>query len=249
MKALSDHLSPLIANYLATNNQVDMEQFEFQHTRKEFDGDITLVVFSLLRHIKANPVALGEAIGEYLVKTTEHVTAYNVVKGFLNISIEDRFYAQQLKEIQSTSNFGHTAIDSEKGVALVEYSSPNTNKPLHLGHIRNNLLGYSVAKILEASGQKVVKTQIINDRGIHICKSMVAWQKYGADSTPESTGLKGDKLVGNYYVLFDQEYKKEIAALIESGKTAEEAKVEAPLFIASQKMLRDWETGEPEVID
>ena len=226
-----------------------MEQFEFQHTRKEFDGDITLVVFPLLRHIKANPVALGEAIGEYLVKTTEHVTAYNVVKGFLNISIEDRFYAQQLKEIQSTSNFGHTAIDSEKGVALVEYSSPNTNKPLHLGHIRNNLLGYSVAKILEASGQKVVKTQIINDRGIHICKSMVAWQKYGADSTPESTGLKGDKLVGNYYVLFDQEYKKEIAALIESGKTAEEAKVEAPLFIASQKMLRDWETGEPEVID
>lgn len=249
MKALSDHLSPLIANYLATNHQVDIEQFEFQHTRKEFDGDITLVVFPLLHLIKANPVALGEAMGEYLVKTTEHVTAFNVVKGFLNISIEDRFYAQQLKEIQSTSNFGHAAIDSEKGVALVEYSSPNTNKPLHLGHIRNNLLGYSVAKILEASGQKVVKTQIINDRGIHICKSMVAWQKYGADSTPESTGLKGDKLVGNYYVRFDQEYKKEIAALIESGKTEEEAKVEAPLFIASQKMLRDWETGEPEVVD
>ena len=249
MKALSDHLSPLIANFIATNHQVDLEQFEFQHTRKEFDGDITLVVFSLLRHIKANPVALGEAIGEYLVKTAAHVTAFNVVKGFLNLSIEDRFYAQQLKEIQSTSNFGHVAIDPEKGVALVEYSSPNTNKPLHLGHIRNNLLGYSVAKILEASGQKVVKTQIINDRGIHICKSMVAWQKYGADSTPESTGLKGDKLVGNYYVRFDQEYKKEIAALIESGKTEEEAKVEAPLFVAAQKMLRDWETGEPEVVD
>lgn len=249
MKALSDHLSPLIANYIATNHQVDIEQFEFQHTRKEFDGDITLVVFSLLRYIKANPVALGEAIGEYLVKTAAHVTAFNVVKGFLNLSIEDRFYAQQLKEIQSTSNFGHVAIDPEKGVALVEYSSPNTNKPLHLGHIRNNLLGYSVAKILEASGQKVVKTQIINDRGIHICKSMVAWQKYGADSTPESTGLKGDKLVGNYYVRFDQEYKKEIAALIESGKTEEEAKVEAPLFVAAQKMLRDWETGEPEVVD
>lgn len=249
MKALSDHLSPLIANYIATNHQVDIEQFEFQHTRKEFDGDITLVVFSLLRHIKANPVALGEAIGEYLVKTAAHVTAFNVVKGFLNLSIEDRFYAQQLKEIQSTSNFGHVAIDPEKGVALVEYSSPNTNKPLHLGHIRNNLLGYSVAKILEASGQKVVKTQIINDRGIHICKSMVAWQKYGVDSTPESTGLKGDKLVGNYYVRFDQEYKKEIAALIESGKTEVEAKVEAPLFVAAQKMLRDWETGEPEVVD
>ena len=249
MKALSDHLSPLIANYLATNHQVDIELFEFQHTRKEFDGDITLVVFPLLRHIKANPVALGEAIGEYLVKTTEHVTAYNVVKGFLNISIEDRFYAQQLKEIQATSNFGHVPIAQEKGVALVEYSSPNTNKPLHLGHIRNNLLGYSVAKILEVSGQQVVKTQIINDRGIHICKSMVAWQKYGEGATPESTGLKGDKLVGNYYVRFDQEYKKEIAALIESGKTEEEAKVEAPLFIAAQKMLRDWEAGESEVVE
>lgn len=249
MKALSDHLSPLIANYLATNHQVDIELFEFQHTRKEFDGDITLVVFSLLRHIKANPAALGEAIGEYLVKTTEHVTAFNVVKGFLNLSIEDRFYAQQLKEIQATSNFGHVPIAQEKGVALVEYSSPNTNKPLHLGHIRNNLLGYSVAKILEASGQQVVKTQIINDRGIHICKSMVAWQKYGEGATPESTGLKGDKLVGNYYVRFDQECKKEIATLIESGKTEEEAKVEAPLFIAAQKMLRDWEAGESEVVD
>ena len=249
MKALSDHLSPLIANYLATNHQVDIELFEFQHTRKEFDGDITLVVFSLLRHIKANPAALGEAIGEYLVKTTEHVTAFNVVKGFLNLSIEDPFYVQQLKEIQATSNFGHVPIAQEKGVALVEYSSPNTNKPLHLGHIRNNLLGYSVAKILEASGQQVVKTQIINDRGIHICKSMVAWQKYGEGATPESTGLKGDKLVGNYYVRFDQEYKKEIAALIESGKTEEEAKVEAPLFIAAQKMLRDWEAGESEVVE
>ena len=249
MKALSDHLSPLIGNYLATNHQVDIEKFEFQHTRKEFEGDITLVVFSLLRHIKMNPAALGEAIGEYLVKTTEHVTAFNVVKGFLNLSIEDRFYVQQLKEIQAISNFGHVPIAQEKGVTLVEYSSPNTNKPLHLGHIRNNLLGYSVAKILEASGQQVVKTQIINDRGIHICKSMVAWQKYGEGATPESTGLKGDKLVGNYYVRFDQEYKKEIATLIESGKTEEEAKVEAPLFIAAQKMLRDWEAGEPEVVD
>jgi arginyl-tRNA synthetase len=170
------------------------------------------------------------------------------VKGFLNLLIEDRFYAQQLKEIQATSNFGHVSIDPERGVALVEYSSPNTNKPLHLGHIRNNLLGFSVAKILEASGQQVVKTQIINDRGIHICKSMVAWQKYGEGATPETTGLKGDKLVGNYYVRFDQEYKKEIAALIESGKTEEEAKVQAPLFIAAQKMLRDWEAGEPEVV-
>lgn len=249
MKALSDHLSPTIANYLATNHKVEIEQFEFQHTRKKFEGDITLVVFSLLRHIKANPVALGEAIGAYLVETVDYVTAFNVVKGFLNLSIQDSFYVSQLKEIKETAQYGHVSFQEDKGVALVEYSSPNTNKPLHLGHIRNNLLGYAVAQILEASGQQVVKTQIINDRGIHICKSMVAWQKYGDGATPESTGLKGDKLVGNYYVRFDQEYKKEMATLVAKGKSEDEAKVEAPLFIAAQKMLRDWEAGTPEVVD
>ena len=249
MKALSDHLSPVLSNYLATNHKVEIEQFEFQHTRKEFEGDITLVVFSLLRHIKANPVALGEAIGTYLVETVDYVTAFNVVKGFLNLSIQDSFYVSQLKEIKETAQFGHVSFQEDKGVALVEYSSPNTNKPLHLGHIRNNLLGYAVAQILEASGQQVVKTQIINDRGIHICKSMVAWQKYGDGATPESTGLKGDKLVGNYYVRFDQEYKKEMATLVAKGKSEDEAKVEAPLFVAAQKMLRDWEAGTPEVVD
>ncbi len=249
MKALSDHLSPVLSNYLATNHKVEIEQFEFQHTRKEFEGDITLVVFSLLRHIKANPVALGEAIGTYLVETVDYVTAFNVVKGFLNLSIQDSFYVSQLKEIKETAQFGHVSFQEDKGVALVEYSSPNTNKPLHLGHIRNNLLGYAVAQILEASGQQVVKTQIINDRGIHICKSMVAWQKYGDGATPESTGLKGDKLVGNYYVRFDQEYKKEMATLVAKGKSEGEAKVEAPLFVAAQKMLRDWEAGTPEVVD
>ena len=249
MKALSDHLSPVLSNYLATNHKVEIEQFEFQHTRKEFEGDITLVVFSLLRHIKANPVALGEAIGAYLVETVDYVTAFNVVKGFLNLSIQDSFYVSQLKEIKETAQYGHVSFQEDKGVALVEYSSPNTNKPLHLGHIRNNLLGYAVAQILEASGQQVVKTQIINDRGIHICKSMVAWQKYGDGATPESTGLKGDKLVGNYYVRFDQEYKKEMATLVAKGKSEDEAKVEAPLFVAAQKMLRDWEAGTPEVVD
>jgi arginyl-tRNA synthetase len=249
MKALSDHLSPVLSNYLATNHKVEIEQFEFQHTRKEFEGDITLVVFSLLRHIKANPVALGEAIGAYLVETVDYVIAFNVVKGFLNLSIQDSFYISQLKEIKETAQFGHVSIQGDKGVALVEYSSPNTNKPLHLGHIRNNLLGYAVAQILEASGQRVVKTQIINDRGIHICKSMVAWQKYGEGATPVSTGLKGDKLVGNYYVRFDQEYKKEMATLVAKGKSEDEAKVEAPLFVAAQKMLRDWEKGKPEVVD
>lgn len=249
MKALSDHLSPVLSNYLATNHKVEIEQFEFQHTRKEFEGDITLVVFSLLRHIKANPVALGEAIGAYLVETVDYVIAFNVVKGFLNLSIQDSFYISQLKEIKETAQFGHVSIQEDKGVALVEYSSPNTNKPLHLGHIRNNLLGYAVAQILEASGQRVVKTQIINDRGIHICKSMVAWHKYGEGATPVSTGLKGDKLVGNYYVRFDQEYKKEMATLVAKGKSEDEAKVEAPLFVAAQKMLRDWEKGKPEVVD
>ena len=249
MKALSDHLSPVLSNYLATNHKVEIEQFEFQHTRKEFEGDITLVVFSLLRHIKANPVALGEAIGAYLVETVDYVIAFNVVKGFLNLSIQDSFYISQLKEIKETAQFGHVSIQEDKGVALVEYSSPNTNKPLHLGHIRNNLLGYAVAQILEASGQRVVKTQIINDRGIHICKSMVAWQKYGEGATPVSTGLKGDKLVGNYYVRFDQEYKKEMATLVAKGKSEDEAKVEALLFVAAQKMLRDWEKGKPEVVD
>lgn len=249
MKALSDYLSPTIANYLSSKYTVDIEQFEFQHTRKEFEGDITLVVFSLLRHIKANPVALGTAIGEHLLANVEGVTAYNVVKGFLNLSIQDSFYISQLNEVIATEQFGHVPLQEDKGVVLVEYSSPNTNKPLHLGHIRNNLLGYAVAQIIEASGKRVVKTQIINDRGIHICKSMVAWQKYGAGATPAQTGLKGDKLVGNYYVRFDQEYKKEIASLVEKGKSEDQAKVEAPLFVAAQKMLRDWEAGKKEVVD
>ena len=211
MKALSDQLSPVLTSFLAASHGVDVTDFEFQQTRKEFDGDITLVVFSLLRSIKANPVALGGEIGAHLVDQVAWVTDFNVVKGFLNVSIADDFYVGQLNTIAASTNYGHLAADPAKGVALVEYSSPNTNKPLHLGHIRNNLLGYSVANIIAASGQEVVKTQIINDRGIHICKSMVAWQKFGEGTTPASEGIKGDKLVGNYYVRFDQEYKKEIA--------------------------------------
>ena len=248
MKALADQLSPILSDYLAANHQVEISQFEFQATRKEFEGDLTLVVFSLLRHIKANPVALGEAIGEHLVATLPWVTTFNVVKGFLNLSIADAFYVKQLNHIAAVSNYGHQPISEELGTRLVEYSSPNTNKPLHLGHIRNNLLGYAVANILEASGQKVVKTQIINDRGIHICKSMVAWQKFGEGETPESTGLKGDKLVGNYYVRFDQEYKKEIEGLMAEGQSEDEAKANAPLFKAAQSMLRDWEAGKEEVV-
>lgn len=248
MKVLADHLSKAISQFLSEKKEIKIENFEFQQTRKEFEGDITLVVFTLLKHIKANPVALGEEIGAYLTSEVGIVTGFNVVKGFLNLSIQDDFYVQQLKTMRSNATFGHQPIADEKGVVLVEYSSPNTNKPLHLGHIRNNLLGYSVAKILEASGQRVVKTQIINDRGIHICKSMVAWQKFGQGETPQSTGLKGDKLVGNYYVRFDQEYKKEIAALVEKGMTEDKAKAQAPLFLEAQSLLRTWEAGDEEVV-
>ena len=249
MKALSAALSPIIASFLKESHNISIDDFEFQYTRKEFEGDITLVVFSLLRHIKANPFELGSRIGEYLEKNTDLVTGFNVVKGFLNLSIADSFFGSALGEIIQTKNYGHLSIDSKKGVTLVEYSSPNTNKPLHLGHIRNNLLGYSVAKIIEASGRKVLKTQIINDRGIHICRSMVAWRRFGNNETPESTGLKGDKLVGNYYVRFDQEYKKEIKLLIEQGMDEDEAKQQAPLFLEAQVMLRDWEAEKPEVVD
>ena len=249
MKSISEQLSPVLTTYLEENHQIDLTQFEYQATRKEFEGDITIVIFPLLRYIKTNPVALGESIGKYLVENLAWVNGYNVVKGFLNVIIADDFFANELTHIAEIPDFGHQQTAAENGVVLVEYSSPNTNKPLHLGHIRNNLLGYAVANILEASGQKVVKTQIINDRGIHICKSMVAWEKYGNGETPDSTGIKGDKFVGNFYVRFDQEYKKEIAALQQEGQTEEEAKTNAPLFKAAQSMLRDWEAGKTEVVE
>ena len=249
MKSISEQLSPVLTTYLEENHQIDLTQFEYQATRKEFEGDITIVIFPLLRYIKTNPVALGESIGKYLVENLAWVNGYNVVKGFLNVIIADDFFANELTHIAEIPDFGHQQTAAENGVVLVEYSSPNTNKPLHLGHIRNNLLGYAVANILEASGQKVVKTQIINDRGIHICKSMVAWEKYGNGETPDSTGIKGDKFVGNFYVRFDQEYKKEIAALQQEGQTEEEAKANAPLFKAAQSMLRDWEAGKTEVVE
>ena len=219
---------------------------EFQATRKEFEGDITVVVFPMLRVVKGNPVQIGTQIGEYLVENVAEITAFNVVKGFLNLVIADSFYMSSFAEIQTTENFGRTP-EAGKAV-MVEYSSPNTNKPLHLGHVRNVLLGYSVAEIIKAAGSKVYKTQIINDRGIHICKSMLAWERFGDGETPESTGLKGDKLVGNYYVKFDQEYKKQIADLIAAGKTEEEAKKQAPLILEAQEMLLKWEAGDAEVV-
>ena len=227
---------------------ISIEKVEFQATRKEFEGDITMVVFPLVKVLKGNPVEIGNQIGNYLVANVNEVAKFNVVGGFLNIVISDAFYVAFFNEIKNNETFGFvTSKEGDKAV-MVEYSSPNTNKPLHLGHIRNNLLGYSVAEILKASGKKVYKTQIINDRGIHICKSMLAWQKFGNGQTPESTGLKGDKLVGNFYVEFDKLYKSEISELIAQGKTEEEAKKLAPSILEAQEMLRKWEAGDEEVV-
>jgi arginyl-tRNA synthetase len=231
---------------------------EFQATRKEFEGDITVVVFPMLRFKKGNPVQIGEELGKYLVNNIPEITNYNVVKGFLNLVIADTFYTKFFHTAYSDSNFGFVSTTEDEKAVMVEYSSPNTNKPLHLGHVRNNLLGYAVAEIIKAAGKKVYKTQIINDRGIHICKSMLAWEKYapngsdGKKETPETTLnpelKKGDKLVGSYYVKFDQEYKKEIVQLIADGKTEEAAKKEAPLLVAAHQMLLKWEAGDTHVV-
>ncbi|MCL9769793.1 arginine--tRNA ligase [Flavobacterium sp. HXWNR69] len=228
---------------------ISIEKVEFQATRKDFEGDITVVVFPLVKALKGNPVEIGNQIGNYLVANVNEVAKFNVVGGFLNIVISDAFYVEFFNTIKNNETFGFVAPKEGEKAVMVEYSSPNTNKPLHLGHIRNNLLGYSVAEILKASGKKVYKTQIINDRGIHICKSMLAWQKFGNGQTPASTGLKGDKLVGNFYVEFDKQYKKEISELIAQGKTEDEAKKLAPSILEAQQMLLDWENGKPEVIE
>jgi len=228
---------------------ISLEKIEYQQTRKEFEGDITVVIFPLLKVIKGNPVEIGTAIGNYLTDNLDVVVRFNVVSGFLNVVVQDAYYLNFFNGIKEDEYFGSILPTANDKSVMVEYSSPNTNKPLHLGHVRNNLLGYSVAEIIKASGKKVYKTQIINDRGIHICKSMLAWQKYGNDQTPSSTGLKGDKLVGNYYVKFDQEYKAQINHLIGQGKTEEEAKKQAPIIMEAQQMLLDWEAGKTEVID
>jgi len=227
--------------------ETELPSVEFQATRKDFEGDITVVVFPMLRYKKGNPVQIGEQIGTYLVEQVDEIQSFNVVKGFLNLVVSDVFYLNFFNEIYGNKTYGFVTEPTD--AVMVEYSSPNTNKPLHLGHIRNNLLGYSVAEILKASGKKVYKTQIINDRGIHICKSMLAWKKYGNGETPESTGLKGDKLVGNYYVRFDKEYKKEIADLVANGVSEDDAKKQAPSLIEAQEMLRKWESGDPETVD
>jgi arginyl-tRNA synthetase len=227
---------------------LEVETIDFQPTRKDFEGDITLVVFPYLRSSRKAPEQTAEEIGEYMKANYAEVDDFNVVKGFLNLVISEKPYITFIENNASNANFGSVEVTEDSISSMVEYSSPNTNKPLHLGHIRNNLLGYSVSEILKASGRKVYKTQIINDRGIHICKSMLAWQRFGNGETPESTGLKGDKLVGNYYVKFDKEYKAQIAELVEGGMEKEVAEKEAPLLKEAQQMLRDWEAKDPEVL-
>lgn len=216
-------------------------------TRKEFEGDYTVVVFPFLRASKQKPEATAQAIGEWLVRNVDVVTGFNVVKGFLNLTVDAAFRRTELLEQAADENFGFTAATADSPLVMVEYSSPNTNKPLHLGHVRNNLLGYSLSKILEAAGNRVVKTNIVNDRGIHICKSMLAWQKWGDGCTPESTGKKGDHLIGDFYVLFDKHYKAEVADLMAQGMTEDEAKNEAPLMREAREMLVRWEQNDPEV--
>lgn len=245
---LNDLLSPKIEKAVQELFGVSLDKVEFQATRKDFEGDITMVVFPLLKLIKGNPAEIGKKLGDYLAANCAEVERYNVVAGFLNIVISDAYYLNFLDQIKGEAKYGFVTPKAGDKAVMVEYSSPNTNKPLHLGHVRNNLLGYSVSEILKASGKKVHKVQIINDRGIHICKSMLAWQKFGNGETPETSGLKGDKLVGKYYVEFDKAYKNQINALMADGKTEEEAKKQAPIIKEAQQMLLDWEAGNPEVV-
>ena len=219
-------------------------ELSLQKTRKEYVGDLTLVVFPLLKMSRKKPADTAEEIGKKLMEICPLVAECNAVNGFLNIKLSNAAWLSELAEIDAAENFGFTVVSENSPLIMVEYSSPNTNKPLHLGHIRNNLLGYSLAKILEANGNKVVKTNIVNDRGIHICKSMVAWKRFAGGATPQSTGIKGDHLVGDYYVAFDKEYKKEIAALVAEGKSEEEAKEAAPIMQEAREMLRLWEAGD-----
>ena len=228
--------------------QIEIPSVEFQATRKEFKGDITVVIFPLLRYIKGNPTEIGENLGNYLLENVAEVINFNVIKGFLNLVIEDAYFLKLFNLMNQNPTFGFESPKESDKAMMVEYSSPNTNKPLHLGHVRNNLLGFAVAEIIKASGKKVYKTQIINDRGIHICKSMLAWKLFGNGETPASTGLKGDKLVGNYYVKFDQEYKKQIAQFVEKGISEDEAKKTAPILLEAQEMLRKWENKDEETV-
>lgn len=226
--------------------EISPSQVSIQDTRKEFEGHLTIVVFPMTRFSKKSPEQTGQEIGEYLKREIDVVTDYNIIKGFLNLSLSDEYWIRLLNDTISAADFGKKPANGKR--LMVEYSSPNTNKPLHLGHVRNNLLGYSVSEILKEYGYDVIKANLVNDRGIHICKSMLAWQKFGAGETPASSGMKGDHLVGKYYVEFDKAYKAEIETLKAQGQTEEEAKKNAPLIREAQSMLQKWEAGDEEVM-
>ena len=248
MKFYSQQFSPLLKGFFRDNYSVEIDSFDFVKTKDGFHGDITMLVFPLQNKVDNDLESLSNEIGSFLVDKVDWVFDFNIVKGFLNLNILDIFYANFLKDINENPNYGHKSIDRDKGITLVEFSSPNTNKPLHLGHIRNNLLGDSITRILNANGYKTIKTQIINDRGIHICKSMISWLKFAKGTTPKSKGIKPDKFVGNFYVLFEKEYQKQIKNLIRRGYKKDEAERKAPIFLEAKEMLQKWESGDEKTI-
>ncbi|MEG2309345.1 arginine--tRNA ligase [Chryseobacterium sp.] len=240
---IKDIIEQKLAEVILNVYQLKDIQLEIQENKTEFEGDFTIVTFPLVKQLKKNPESIGVELGQALTEQTELLQSFNVVKGFLNVKVQNQFFINQFTSV--SEQFSN--VEKKHESVMVEYSSPNTNKPLHLGHVRNNLLGFSVAQILKEAGYDVIKSQIINDRGIHICKSMLAWEKFGKGETPETDDVKGDKFVGNYYVKFDQEYKKEIAQLIEQGVSEDQAKKDAPLMKEAQQMLLDWENGDEKV--
>lgn len=248
MKFYSEQISPFLKEFFKDNYSVEVDSFDFVKTKDSFDGDITMLVFPLQNKVDSDLESLSNKIGSFLVKKITWINDFNIVKGFLNLKIFDTFYVNFLKDMDKQLSYGHKSIDKEKGITLVEFSSPNTNKPLHLGHVRNNLLGDSISRILNANGYKTIKTQIINDRGIHICKSMVSWIKFAKDSTPKSTGIKPDKFVGNFYVLFEKEYQKQIKVLVNKGYKKDDAEKKAPIFLEAKEMLKKWESADEKTI-
>lgn len=238
-----------LSKYLKLKYDIDFKNFEIQQTRKDFEGDLTVVIFPLLKYLKQNPVNLGNELGTFILNNSSLFTGFNVIQGFLNLTVSTSYYLDFLNKCLNNDKYGFHKVRKNSPLYLVEFSSPNTNKPLHLGHVRNILLGFSISKILEASGKRVHKTQIINDRGIHICKSIVAWLKYGNNETPTSSKEKGDFFVGKYYILFDKQYKKEVDELISKGYTKIEAEKNSLIFLEAKELLQKWEAGEQEVMN
>ncbi len=247
MKNLEGSLSKIVSNFLENEYKILIDNFEFQLTKKDFEGDLTLVLFPIAKKINLNPQEFGDKLGSHLVNINQNIRKFNIVSGFLNLVITDSFYIEFIESINDDSKYGHIEPNSNSPTLMIEYSSPNTNKPLHLGHIRNNLLGFSISEILRANGNNVIKTQIINDRGIHICKSMVAWNNFGNGETPESSGLKGDQLVGKYYVLFEKIFNEEVHSLQNEGHDKESAAQNAPIMIQAREMLKKWEKNDSKI--